>query len=64
MRSISIIIAGALIATAIVLTNRWELIPMPAVSNGVSMALLLDRWTGVVRVCLAVPDVRDLACAK
>jgi hypothetical protein len=64
MRHISTIFAGALIAAAIMVTNHWEVVPMPAVSNGVSMALRVDRWTGVVRICLTSSDSDYLACAK
>jgi hypothetical protein len=46
---LSVIIAGALIAVAILLTNRWEMAP---VAQGASVALRLDRWTGSINVCL------------
>ena len=64
MRHVSIIIAGALIATAIMLTNRWEIVPMPVVTNGVAMALRVDRWTGVARTCLTEASANELACPK
>jgi hypothetical protein len=44
---LAIIIAGALIAAAIALTNRWEFYPTP--QGGLDHRL--DRWTGRVVVC-------------
>ena len=41
----AIVIAGALIAVAIMVTNRWTLVSTP---NSVRTdALLLNRWTGM-----------------
>jgi hypothetical protein len=42
----AIIIAGALIAAAIALTNHWELRVA-----GDSNTLLLNRWTGTITIC-------------
>lgn len=64
MRHVSIIFAGAMIAAAIMITNHWTIVPMPAVTNGVSMALQVDRWTGTARVCLTRADSDFLACPK
>lgn len=64
MRNICIIIAGGLIAAAIMLTNRWEIVPMPVVTDGVSMALRVDRWTGAVRTCLTEASANELVCPK
>jgi hypothetical protein len=41
----SIIIAGALIAAAILMTNHWEIVP-----TGFT-ALRLNRWSGSVVAC-------------
>ena len=46
------------------LTNRWEIVPMPVVTNGVGMALQVDRWTGTVRTCLTKSSANELACPK
>jgi hypothetical protein len=43
-QAIGIIIAGALVAAAIMFTNHWTLS-----SNG---AFLLNRWTGTVTSCV------------
>jgi hypothetical protein len=49
MQAIAIIIAGALIAAAIALTNHWTI--HPAVPGTV---LLLNRWTGTVVFCTGI----------
>jgi hypothetical protein len=41
----AIIIAGALIAAAIALTNHWQL------QGGENGGLLLNRWTGTIAIC-------------
>jgi hypothetical protein len=46
-QAIAIIIAGALIAAAIALTNHWEL------QSGDSF-VRLNRWTGAIVLCLPV----------
>jgi hypothetical protein len=43
----AIIIAGALVAAAIALTNHWSFYPAP--QGG--LAYRLNRWTGGVIVC-------------
>jgi hypothetical protein len=48
-QSIAIIIAGALIAVAIMLTNHWTLLAPDQSTLG--DALLLNRWTGAVVAC-------------
>ena len=56
----AIVIAGALIAVAIMLTNRWTLISTP---NSVRTdALLLNRWTGTVEECVPGSSVGTLHC--
>lgn len=52
MRNLSIILAGALIAAAIMITHHWRIIPLGAVNNGISAALRVDQWTGDARVAL------------
>jgi hypothetical protein len=45
----AIIIAGALIAAAIALTNHWDILGNP---DGSPLTLVrLDRWTGKVVLC-------------
>ena len=44
----SIILAGALIAASILLTNHWELTNSPMGIEGVGR---LNRWTGTIEVC-------------
>jgi hypothetical protein len=49
MQAAATVIAGGLIAAAIVLTNHWSVVVLdrtPPLS-----ALRLDRWTGAVVVC-------------
>src|SRR5262249_23665155 len=56
----AIVIAGVLIAGAIMLTNRWTLISTP---NSVRTdALLLNRWTGIVDECVPGSAVGTLHC--
>jgi hypothetical protein len=52
----AIIIAGALIAAALALTNHWTLVQ--AGDGGTIM--LMNRWTGTVLVC--EPRIPNLAC--
>jgi hypothetical protein len=42
---VSIIVAGALIAIAILIVGRWE------ISSGGNAVWQVDRWTGNIRVC-------------
>jgi hypothetical protein len=42
---IAIVIAGVLIAAAILITLRWE------ISAATGVVYRLDRWTGAVTVC-------------
>jgi hypothetical protein len=56
----AIVIAGALIAVGIMLTNHWTLISTP---NSVKTdALLLNRWTGIVEECVPGSSVGTLHC--
>ena len=48
-QAIAIIIAGALIAAAIALTNHWALVQTG--DPGSSLLVRLNRWTGVVVIC-------------
>jgi hypothetical protein len=50
-QAIAIIIAGALIAAAIALTNHWAL-----VAHNENL-LRLNRWTGVVGMCVEAKPV-------
>jgi hypothetical protein len=43
----SIVVAGALIAVAILIVGRWE------ISGSAAGLWLLDRWSGDIRVCVA-----------
>jgi hypothetical protein len=45
---VSILVAGALIALAILLTNHWD-INTPTGSNLTMMRL--NRWTGAIEIC-------------
>lgn len=49
----AVIIAGALIAAAIALTNHWSLIGDPSSPGNREGTMLarLDRWTGSVVIC-------------
>ena len=51
-QQIATIIAGALIAAAIALTNHWEL----------QGGLLLNRWTGTVFLCSPNAATREMSC--
>jgi hypothetical protein len=48
-QSVAIIIAGGLIAAAIMFTNHWSLVVLHPDSP--SDALRLNRWTGTVILC-------------
>jgi hypothetical protein len=48
-QAVAIVIAGALIAAAIALTNHWSLIGDPG-SSPLTL-VRLDRWTGTVVMC-------------
>jgi hypothetical protein len=47
----AIVIAGALIAGAIMLTNHWSFHQ----GAGASFNVRLNRWTGAVETCLDLP---------
>ena len=54
LQAAAIIIAGALIAGAIALTNGWEMVYFNAGSQGakaIHSALLMNRWTGIITIC-------------
>lgn len=54
LQAAAIIIAGALIAGAIALTNRWEMVYFNAGRQGakaIHSALLMNRWTGIITIC-------------
>jgi len=51
-----IVIAGALIAVAIMLTNHWTLVPTQG-GGALVDALLLNRWTGALWRATDLPRV-------
>lgn len=51
-QQIAIIVAGALIAAAIALTNHWE-----PIQGG-----LLNRWTGTIFVCGVDSATAEIVC--
>jgi hypothetical protein len=58
-RNIAIVVAGGLIALAIMVTNHWT-INTPA--DGVVAAARLNRWTGAIELCSV--DPKSLAGAS
>ena len=50
-QAVAIIIAGALIAAAIALTNHWALVAQHRGEDMTPLILRLNRWTGTVVVC-------------
>jgi hypothetical protein len=52
----SIIIAGAMIAIAILIAGRWE------ISSGGNAAWQLDHWTGNIKVCGMGANASKLSC--
>jgi hypothetical protein len=58
-QGIAIVIAGALIAAAIALTNRWAI----QIGPDGGTAVRLDRWTGTVVVCAPQPPNLELRCS-
>ena len=63
---VAAVIAGALIAVAILITNHWQL---KTSSNDLQVSLRLNRWTGQVGLCVIDPESvigsgRTLADAK
>ena len=50
MKAVAILLAGVMIAGAILFTFRWE------ISAGSQGVYRLDRWSGVVTVCAASLD--------
>jgi hypothetical protein len=51
-QQISTIIAGALIAAAIALTNHWAYVE----------GALLNRWTGTVFICIPNKATLEMSC--
>lgn len=51
-QAVAIIIAGALIAAAIALTNHWTLVAQH--NENSTLILRLNRWTGSVVECVAL----------
>jgi hypothetical protein len=47
-RNIAIVIAGGLIALAIMITNHWTI---NTLANGLTAAARLNRWTGEIELC-------------
>jgi hypothetical protein len=61
LEACAIVVGAALIAAAIAVTNRWQILngPVDRASgnpDGVHTIFLLDRWSGVVTVCYPIPD--------
>ena len=48
-RSIAIVVAGGVIALAILISNHWMIIP--GGSNSIAATIRLNRWTGAIEVC-------------
>jgi hypothetical protein len=46
--SAAILAAGAMIAAAIALTNRWTIVET---QSGIMSMIRLDRWTGALTIC-------------
>jgi hypothetical protein len=63
-QAVAIIIAGALIAAAIALTNHWALVAVRAESG--DLILRLNRWTGNIVNCVGLinpkRDVWEVTC--
>jgi hypothetical protein len=51
---IATIVAGVLIAAAILIAGRWEVV----LNNNLTV-MRLDRWTGAITMC--APDLNDSA---
>jgi hypothetical protein len=47
-RNIAIVVAGGLIALAIMITNHWTI---NTLANGLTAAARLNRWTGEIELC-------------
>jgi hypothetical protein len=52
-QSIAIVVAGAMIATAILVTNHWTLQTGAA---DFTTAVRLNRWTGAIDICFLDPN--------
>ncbi len=48
----AIVGAGALIAAAVLIAGHWKIVPA-GYQDMAPLILMLDRWTGGVRVCVA-----------
>jgi hypothetical protein len=51
---LAIVVGAAMIATAILVTNHWQVV----YTQESLMALRLNRWTGLVEVCMYDPDTQ------
>ena len=56
-QAVAIIIAGALIAGAIALTNHWSFL-----TGGYPTGTLLNRWTGTVYLCGPPQQSFEISC--
>jgi hypothetical protein len=57
-QAVAIIIAGALIAASIALTNRWAMVAQHIEAGDV--ILRLDRWTGSIVNCVGLVNRKDV----
>jgi hypothetical protein len=64
-RDLAILAAGSLVATAILITNHWEIVLQP---GDLAHIVRLNRWTGAADICWPDPATikaeRSLAGAK
>ena len=58
-QSIAIVVAGAMIAAAILVTNHWTL---HTGASDFTTAVRLNKWTGAIDICFLNPN--SLAGAK
>jgi hypothetical protein len=58
-QSFAIVVAGAMIATSLLITNHWTLY---AGASDFTTAVRLNRWTGAIDICFL--NTNSLAGAK
>lgn len=59
--ALAVLVAGALIAAAILVTNHYEMVVMRTFT-GLEVIQRLDRWSGAITVCstpIQRPDLKD-----
>jgi hypothetical protein len=59
-QSAAIIIAGALLAAAVTMTNHWQIVVAPAQNAPNPQVYRLDRWTGRVSSCSVINQFAHL----